>query len=356
MEILLEEFYKQEIHLERYYDRKSFLDNKSYQICGITQSGKTKLVKSYLLSLKKNSYLYIDCSDERIDIDELNQILNHFCIKNHIDILVLDNYKEEIKFPNVSQLLIISQKEYKIDFLETLWLYPLDYEEFLAHEHKFDSTVLNHYLQLGGLTCMHYLLAEERAVFIQQKLKTSLSEIEFEILKFVSKTNSSYLSAFMIYERLKQKRKISKDKIYQNYKTLIEKKYLFEVQKYNHPKASKKLYLADIFFKTALSVDKHFGRLFENMIYLELVKHNKTPYYFDEVDFYLFENDEVILAKPFADERSLFKKLEKIESFIFSYKIKKITAVTMSKEAIISHPLSKVEMIPFNIWALSDLG
>jgi hypothetical protein len=57
---------------------------------------------------------------------------------------------------------------------------------------------------------------------------------------------------------------------------------------------------------------------------------------------------------PFADERILFKKLEDLEFFIFSYQVKKITAITMNKEGDISHPISKVELIPFDIWALGD--
>ena len=57
---------------------------------------------------------------------------------------------------------------------------------------------------------------------------------------------------------------------------------------------------------------------------------------------------------PFADERVLFKKIESIEAFLFTYQIKKVTAITMSKEGSMSHPLSIVEMIPFDIWALGD--
>jgi len=57
---------------------------------------------------------------------------------------------------------------------------------------------------------------------------------------------------------------------------------------------------------------------------------------------------------PFTDERSLFKKLEAIEAFIFTHEIKKVTAITMNAEGTISHPFSKVEMIPFDIWALGD--
>ena len=55
MEILLEEFYRTDLHIDKFHDRKVHLDNQSYQINGISQSGKTKLIKNYLLSLKKSS-------------------------------------------------------------------------------------------------------------------------------------------------------------------------------------------------------------------------------------------------------------------------------------------------------------
>ncbi len=354
MDILLEEFYKTDLIVEKFHYRKLFIEDKSYQINGISQSGKTKLVKNYLLSLKKSSYLYIDCNDIRVDFEELNAKLTLFCNKNRIDTLVFDNYVESINFVNVSQLIITCELHLHIDILETLQLFPLDYEEFLAYEHKYDSSALNHFFQLGGLPSMHKVKADERNIYIQKTLQYTLSEMEFDILCYCSKMMSQKLSPFSIYERLKQSMKISKDKLYKSYDALITKNYIHQLQKFNHAKAIKKLYLCDISFKTALTTDKHFGRLFENMIYLELLKANQECYYYEGIDFYLPNSDEVILGMAFTDERSLFKKIESIEAFIVTHSIQKVTAITMNREGSISHPFSEVEMIPFDIWALGD--
>ena len=355
MELLLEELYKTDISTEKFHQRKIFIDEQSYQINGITKSGKTKLVKNYLLSLKrKNSYLYINCFDVRLDIEKLNNSLTKFCNQNKIDVLVLDNYLPNIKIPNVSQLIITCEENYELSFLQTIQLYPLDYEEFLAYEHKYDSTALNHYFQLGGFAFMHKISPDERNFYIQNALKTSLSEIEFEILIYCAKFVAQKISPFSVYERLKTVRKISKDKLYKSFESLMNKKYLHQLEKYEHKRATKKIYLCDISLKSALSVEKNFGRLFENMVYLELLKSNEDTYYLDDIDFYIPKKDEIVLCKPFADERRLFQKLESIEAFIFSYNIKKITAVSMNKEGSISHPLSTVEIVPFDIWALGD--
>ncbi|MDO9266234.1 MAG: ATP-binding protein, partial [Sulfurimonas sp.] len=84
------------------------------------------------------------------------------------------------------------------------------------------------------------------------------------------------------------------------------------------------------------------------------LKSDRECFYDDGIDFYLPQSDEVILGIPFADERTLFKKMEAIEAFLFTYQIKKVTAITMSTEGSMSHPLSRVEMIPFDIWAIGD--
>ncbi len=353
MENLLQEYYKLDLFIDRYHDRKLIAPKRSFVLCGITQSGKTKLIKSYLLTLPKKSYLYLDCSDSRIDIEELNATLYNFCKTHNITTVVLDNYHETVSLPMVEQLILISQNELALN-LPHLWIYGLDYEEFLAFEYKYDSSALNHYLQLGGLLCMHQLPSDERVLYIQQKLQMKLNEIEFAIFEFIAKHNATFLSPFMIYERLKQKRKISKDKTYQSYKSLKEKRYIYELEKFEHPKAIKKLYLADIFFKTALSTDKHFGRLFENLIFLELIKHGYEFYYHDSVEFYLPKYHRVIIPKPFADERRLFKRIEQMEAFIIQNGIQEVVAITINKESTLSHPFATIKMIPFDYWALSE--
>lgn len=355
MEILLEELYKNDIYVDRFHYRKVSIDeNFSYQIVGISQSGKTKLIKNYLLSLKKNSYLYIDCNDLRLDIVELNAILENFCNRYKITTLALDNYKKEINLIQVPQLLISSQIDHRFDFFKTIKLYPLCYEEFLAYEHKYDSSALNHFLLLGGFAGMHKLPSDERVFYIQRTLQNSLDEMELDIIIYCTKMMTQKISAFALYERLKNIRKISKDKLYSSFEMLVTKGYIHILEKLNHPKAVKKIYLCDISLKYALSIDKHFGRVFENMVYLEILKSAKECYYEDGIDFYLPQSSEVVLVAPFADERLLFKKIEAIEAFIVSNQLVKISVLTMSKEGKINHPFCDIEMIPFDIWALGD--
>jgi predicted AAA+ superfamily ATPase len=354
MENLLEKFYKQDLHVYSYIERKVRLDGQSTQINGISQSGKTSLIKHTLLQEKKSSYLYIDCNDIRIDTTLLNDILGKFCKENDIECVALDNYRPEIIPPNVRRLIIASEIHYDFSSLKTIRLYPLDFEEFLAFEHKFDSTALNHFFQLGGFAAMHRIPSEERSLYIQSSLRHALNDIEFDLMLMAARMAAQKVSSYTLYERLKTERKISKDMLYKNMDALTEKGYLHQLAKFEHPRATKKLYLCDIALKNALSTQKHFGRLFENMIYLEMLKHGLEFYYAEGIDFYIPHQRRAILCIPFGNREMLFKKIEGIEAFIVTHDIANVEVVTMSSEAELSHPFVKVEMIPFAIWALIE--
>ena len=354
MEILLEEFYKQDLHTPQYIERRYFLDENSYQVNGISQSGKTALIKHTLLGYKKSSYLYIDCNDLRIDVIQLNETLTRFCNQNDITAVALDNYKEAIALPKVKQLIIASVDHYDYTDLETIKLYPLDFEGFLAFEPRYDETALNHFFQLGGFPAMHRVPSEERIRHIQKNLQNALTEIGFDIMLLATNLISQKVSAYMLYERLKTTRKISKDMLYKNFENLVTQGYLHQLGKYNHPRAVKKLYLCDASVKNALSTQKHFGRLFESMVYLEMLKKEFTLFYDEEIDFYIPDQNRIVLCMPFGNQEALFKKIEKIEGFIISHGITKVEVVTMTNESRLQHPFVPVEMIPFSVWALTE--
>ena len=354
MNTLLDEYYRHDLHNPLFIERKASLNEESVWIMGIAQSGKTSLIKNYLLSHKKSSYLYLDCRDMRLDINELNETLEPFCIEHKIKILALDNYYNAIQLFNLDQIILSSEYTNQSEF-ESLYLHLLDYEEFLAFESKYyDSTALNHFFQLGGFPAMHRLPSEERSLYLQKTLSLSLSEIELSIIIQASKMLTQKVSAFTLYERLKIERKISKDKLYSHLQSLFDKRYLYGCEKFNHPSAIKKLYLCDIAIKHALVLQKHFGKVFENLIFLELIKHNIECYYDEGIDFYLPERNQIVLASAFANEHALFKKVEALEGFIITYQVKEVIVVTMNLENTLSHPIARIEMVPFSQWALGE--
>ncbi len=289
----------------------------------------------------------------RIDAEGFNSSINSYCNENGITIVALDNYHEALRLPKVKQLIVASDTPYDLD-LHPLQVRPLDYEEFLAYEPKFDSTALNHFLQLGGYPAMHSVALDARHLYIQQMLKYALDDMELDIIGVIAKNSTLKLSAFSIYERLKNLRRISKDKLYKTLAGLIAKGYLHELGKFGHAKATKKLYLCDIAVKNALSTQKHFGRLFENLVFLEMFKSGFELYYMEGIDFYLPRHRRIVLCMPFGAQDALFKKIEAIESFIIEHDILHVEVVTVSSEGRLNHPFVTVQMLPFSEWAIIE--
>lgn len=355
MKHYLENQYLQKIFLPNsYVDRKVQLDNLSYSIKGVTKVGKTMLVKNYLLTLNRREYLYIDCSDMRINLNEFSVELALFCKEKNISTLVLDNYNEQISLANVEQIIVISSRYYHLEYLTPLELSPLDYEEFLAYEGRFDSAALNHYFKLGGLPLLQNIPSDMHTNSMQQALLLHLNATELSILVLCAKFFTSKLSVFNIYEKLKKEQKISKDKLYLNFQSLVESGYISLLKKFEHPKATHKIYLSDISFQSSLSLQKNFSKVFENSVFLHLQHRYKDIFYYDGIDFYVPSKSTLYFALAFIDERTFFKKLEGIEAFIFQYKIEKIVCVTLNNEASLAHPFSQVDMLPFATWALSE--
>jgi predicted AAA+ superfamily ATPase len=353
MNTLLDEYYRYDLHNPGFIERKFTIGEESTLIYGITQSGKSALIKNYLLTHKKSTYLYLDCRDMRLERDELNKTLKPFCHENKISILALDNYDEAIDLFELDQIILSCDSLLPVPY-HTMQLELLDYEEFLAFESKYDSTALNHFFQLGGFPAMHKVASEDRILYLQNALSRALEPVEFSILAQASKMVTQKVSAFNLYERLKVERKISKDKLYLHLQSMFERGYLKSLAKFNHPSAVKKLYLCDIAIKHALVVQKHFGRLFENLIFSELDKHHIECYYDEGIDFYLPQRRQIIIASPFANEHALFKKVEALEGFIVSNRVREVIVVTMNLESTLSHPVSRIEIIPFERWALGD--
>ncbi|MBN2896292.1 MAG: ATP-binding protein [Campylobacterales bacterium] len=353
MEALLDDYYKQSVHVSRFIDRKATIESGSLQIIGVALCGKTALIKHYLSTCKKGSYLYIDCRDLRIDDEQLSKLVGSFCARHDIDILALDNYRETITLPPHKQLIVSGERPFALPGLPLLRLVPLDYEEFLAYEPKYDSTVFNHYLQLGGYPIMHTLPAEARALYLQQILQLRLSPLELDILILLAKNSALKTSAFTLYERLRHQRRVSKDMLYKTLADLIAKRYVFELPKFGYLNATKKFYLCDIALKHALSTQKHFGRLFEHLVFLEILKRGITLYYGEGVDFYLPHQRRIVLCMPFGTEDLLFKRIETIEGFIAANGVDSVQIVSVGSEGSLQHPMVQVEMIPFGEWAIT---
>lgn len=352
----LSQLYDQPIKKNNLIDRKLFIDAAFTLVTAPQGVGSTTLLFSALSRLKNATYLYLDLDDSRIDKVLLDQHLNAFCTQHKIQTLAIDGYDGSIQLPNVPNIYLSSSNIHYIEGFKSIQLLPLDFEEFLALDPRYDNldTALSHFLQIGGFPQMIQINATNRARHLQSLLRLYLNDLELDILTYVSKQLAHKLSVFQVYERLKNNRKLSKDHFYKVFYSLIERRWLLWLAKYDKPKATKKLYLIDFAIKNALTFSKNFSKLFESLVFLELIKAGKELYYDDAIDFYIPSHDRVVITIPFATEKNLFALMEKIEGYVIEHGVTKVEVVTMNHEAKLDHPFVEVEMMPFTRWALIE--
>ena len=344
-------------------NKKTNLIARKYQIefpftivKGAAKTGKTSVIKQYLSTLPSSSYLYIDLSDLRIEVETVKQELIPFCNDNKIHTLVIEAYDKSVSLPNVAQIILSTEEELEIEGFKRLDVYNLDFEEYLAFDSRYDTldNAFTHFLQTSSYPELYYAHQDNRQKQLQNILKLSLNPLELQIMIHSAKLVGQKVSAFQMFERLKQQQKLSKDMFYKTFYGLIEKGYLYWIEKYEHARAIKKLYTLDFNIKNALTLQKDFSRLFETLVYLEMLKKGSEIYYADGIDFYIPKEDRIVLTMPFSNEDVLFKKIESIEAFIIENGVLHVEVVTMNAETKLGLPYAIVEMMPFVKWAIVE--
>ena len=336
--------------------RKHQIQSPFTIVKGAGKTGKTSIIKQYLSTLANDSYLYIDLCDLRIDKETVKQELQAFCISNKIHTLVIEAYDESIKLPNVSSVILSTEEDLIIEGFSHLNVYNLDFEEFLAFDTRYDSldSAFTHFLQTSSYPELYFVHQDHRQKQLQNILQLSLNPLELQIMISSAKLLGQKVSAFQMFERLKQQQKLSKDMFYKTFYGLINKSYLYWVEKFEHERATKKLYTLDFNIKNTLTLQKDFSRLFETLVYLEMIKRGCKVYYADDIDFYIPEENRIVLTMPFSNEDVLFKKIESIEAFIIENGVIHVEVVTMNAETKLGLPYAVVEMMPFVQWAIVE--
>jgi len=353
---MLEALYNLSNKKTNFITRKQSIDHPFTIVKGAGKTGKTSIIKQYLSAMPSSSYLYIDLNDLRIDKDMLKDELLAFCKNNPIHILVIEAYEESIPLPNVSQIILSTEKTLTIDGFVNIDVYNLDFEEFLAFDSRYDSleSAFTHFLQTSSYPELYFAHQDTRQKQLQNILRLSLNPLELQIMIHSAKLLGQKVSAFQMFERLKLQQKLSKDMFYKTFYALIDKGYLYWVEKFEHARATKKLYTLDFNIKNALTLQKDFSRLFETLVYLEMHKKACKIFYADDIDFYIPDQNRIVLTMPFSNEDVLFKKIESIEAFIIENSVLHVEVVTMNAETKLGLPYAIVEMIPFVQWAIIE--
>jgi predicted AAA+ superfamily ATPase len=352
----LEILYGDEVKKIAFTVRKVSLHGDKIILKGPRHSGKTYLILDLLSSLKKESFLYIDFADIRIDAS-IAVNLDVF-LKKHpqIELLVLENLDFAFPLPSVKKMIITtSQKDFHLSGFEEIYLYPLDFEEFIAF-HKRISDAESLFGQFANIGTFPQILDTSRFAYVQtfQQLLSSYynTPVELEILKTYALRQSTLVSTFAMFNLVKKHHKISKDKFYLYTQKLQNEEVIFMVEKFGQKSTQKKLYMIDFAMRGVLSFEKDFIRRFENMIFLELYKRGYKIYYHELFEFYLPQTDTVIFSAPFLVENIIIRKLEKSVQELLKLGVKSVQILTMGTQKSFSQNGIQYEMMPFWNWAL----
>lgn len=216
---------------------------------------------------------------------------------------------------------------------------PLSFREFLDFNSispdvntSKGQALLNHwltrYMQQGGFPELIFLPQEIHQPTIQEYLDLVLYRDITErfniknpallkyLLKYLLNNISNRLSYTKTYNDLRSRGfSVSKNTVLEYISYLEEAFVLFQVSVWNRSLRAqainpRKVYAIDPAFRHAMSVSADKGRVMENLVFLELKRRGKQPFYYSngrEVDFFL-EDEYLINVALSIDEPNTFQR------------------------------------------------
>lgn len=174
-------------------------------------------------------------------------------------------------------------------------------------------------------------------------------KIEYQIYCYLLEKNGFALTINQIYASLKDRLKISKDRLYKFFSQLENRYLIFAIPKLNAPNAPKKIYAFDHAIRSAITFNKNFAKTFETMVVLEAIKRGKTIYYDDGIDLIIANEKLAIIAQPFATKESVKSKATSVAQ---KHQLDKIVFITMGFEYEMGVDGAMIEAVAFWEWAL----
>lgn len=339
-----------------FLERKFHIKHNKTILIGPAKVGKSYLIFDYLSNFEEEDYLYIDFFDKRNDKKYIKENLDLFLRENEIITLVLENFDFSFEIPYCENIIISTQTFKEIKGYATLYITALDFEEYLLFDTKHQNPVnsFNSYLKHGKLPELINYDENKKISRLQEIISLQCeNSTDFEILKILFENIHEKKSLFQLFNTLKIKMKISKDKFYLMCKTYEENRTIYFLEKYNSQRAVKKIYAYNHTFLSAISFNKKFKNEFSNMVFLELINKYEKVFYLDNIDFYVPSEDLAIIAIPFFNTFLMQNQLKKIYKTAKEYNIKEIQIVNVSNDETIKNDDFIINAQAFYEWALS---
>jgi hypothetical protein len=375
-------------------------------ITGVRRCGKSTLLLQIMNKYYKNKFYYLRFADERlsnIQIEDYQKIYEVFLAnfnKNNIfffdeiqgkpnwDKFVNRLYETGNKFyitGSNSELLSKEISTYLTGRHLDIELYPFSFKEYLDYkkidkDYRYTKNLikiekeLNNYLKIGGFPQVvvenNTTLLEEIYEDIINKdvlLRYNLNDVA--TFKKIALFLISNVSKEFSYNSIKKMYNLGNSDTVKNYIYYLTNSYLlFELTKYHYSLKkqetyAKKIYAIDtgLINKIAFGFSENIGRLYENLVFIELKRRNKNIYFWKdksdlEVDFITVEKNKVTsLIQVTYDLSNLKTKEREIKGLLsglkeFKLKIGIIITKDLQKEEKIDGKI--IKYIPLWKWLL----
>lgn len=352
---ILENLYEFEIKKLDFVERKIEISHTNINLFGPPKSGKTYIAYDYLAGFHSKEYLYIDLNDMRIAKENLHG-LPQFVEQNKIEVLVLDNWDgESYIYSKEIQQICISRIPYDKEGFASIYVPPLDFEEYILFEHTPASQIthtFNNFIKFGTIPQLVRANHELKSSHIQSLLHEVFdNNVQLSIFLFLLKSVGLAYSLHQVFQKLKQEMRLSKDKFYESVEHFIKSRMVYFLPKYNQPRAAKKIYVYDFALRDGVTFEKNFASVYENMILIELMKYFEAIYYIGLIDFYIPQEKLGIIAMPFSSRTAITALLGRIPKEIT---IVRIEIITMGYEDAFTYHGIEIEVLPYWTWALKD--
>lgn len=395
---------------------------KIVTITGVRRSGKTYILfetikKLLSLNVPKNRMLYLNFEDERLDlsIEQVELILQSYReLYPDIDLSKCYLFFDEVQnvagwerfirrvYDGITKNIFITGSNSRLLSKEistslrgrtlTYEIFPLSFKEYLRfygiepdiYHSETKAKIIGlfeRFLIEGGfpelpmvsehikfLTLQEYFHVMLYRDMVERFKITNITVLKY-FLKRLFENISSPLSVNKIYNELKSHGyRISKNMLYE-YLQYAEDIYLFQIiRKYNpsilkQELGEKKVYAIDngILNSATYSFLKDYGKLLENLIFMEFRKKGKSVFFYKnkkECDFLIPDdkNGEVIQVTYSVEDISTRER--EIGGLIEACRLsgfKRATLLTLAEEAIFNIEGIKINVLPAYKWVLENL-
>ena len=335
-------------------------------ITGIRRSGKSVLTEEFAEYLQKTEpdVNLVVIKLQELDFEELLEYhaLNRYILDHYIpgkyNVLIIDEVQlcegfekviNSIHSKRIYDIYITGSNAFLLSSdLATLFtgrtieirVFPFSFSEYMQYFKPSDAldVCFDNYVRTGGMSGSYVFEAEQKrfeyvkdvydTILLRdlvQKYSIRNKAKLVQIAEFMMDNVSNILSPNSICDTLNRNQSEITRKTVSKYIEYLEKAFLFyEVKRYDlrgkkYLESSKKYYLCDASFRYAVNGTRNmdFGRVYENLVYLELLRRGYEVYvgklYKKEIDFvaqkqgekvYIQVSDDVSNEKTFEREYS----------------------------------------------------